>query len=61
MLWDYRLERKFSAVGFCSGAISGLVAITPASVRFPRSGKTTRLRVEIDIRAHILLLSLSLL
>ena len=31
MLWDWRLERKFSAVGFCSGAISGLVAITPAS------------------------------
>lgn len=31
MVWDYRLERKWSAVGFCSGAISGLVAITPAS------------------------------
>lgn len=31
MLWDWRLERKFSAVGFCSGAISGLVAITPGS------------------------------
>ena len=31
MLWDYRLERKWSAVGFCSGAVSGLVAITPAS------------------------------
>jgi Amt family ammonium transporter len=31
MFWDYRLERKWSAVGFCSGAISGLVAITPAS------------------------------
>jgi Amt family ammonium transporter len=31
MLWDYRLERKWSAVGFCSGAISGLVAITPGS------------------------------
>lgn len=31
MLWDYRLERKWSVVGFCSGAISGLVAITPAS------------------------------
>ncbi|WOO85832.1 Ammonium transporter 1 [Vanrija pseudolonga] len=31
MLWDYRLERKWSAVGFCSGAISGLVGITPAS------------------------------
>jgi Amt family ammonium transporter len=32
MLWDYRLERKWSVVGFCSGAIVGLVAITPASV-----------------------------
>lgn len=31
MLWDYRLERKWSTVGFCSGAIAGLVAITPAS------------------------------
>ncbi|BFZ57598.1 ammonium transporter Amt1 [Savitreella phatthalungensis] len=31
MLWDYRLERKWSVVGFCSGAVSGLVAITPAS------------------------------
>ncbi|TFY80971.1 hypothetical protein EWM64_g3045 [Hericium alpestre] len=31
MLWDWRLERKWSVVGFCSGAISGLVAITPAS------------------------------
>ncbi len=31
MLWDYRIERKWSAVGFCSGAISGLVAITPGS------------------------------
>ncbi|KAF9524359.1 ammonium transporter [Crepidotus variabilis] len=31
MLWDYRLERKWSAVGFCSGAVAGLVAITPAS------------------------------
>ncbi|KIM38012.1 hypothetical protein M413DRAFT_76454 [Hebeloma cylindrosporum] len=31
MLWDYRIERKWSAVGFCSGAVSGLVAITPAS------------------------------
>jgi len=30
-LLDYRLERKFSAVGFCSGVISGLVAITPGS------------------------------
>lgn len=31
MLWDYRLERKWSVVGFCSGAIVGLVAITPGS------------------------------
>lgn len=31
MLWDYRLERKWSVVGFCSGAVAGLVAITPAS------------------------------
>lgn len=31
MLWDWRLERKFSAVSLCSGVISGLVAITPAS------------------------------
>lgn len=31
LLWDWRLERKWSAVGFCSGAIAGLVAITPAS------------------------------
>lgn len=28
---DYRLERKWSAVGFCSGAVAGLVAITPGS------------------------------
>ena len=31
MLWDWRLERKWSVVGFCSGAIAGLVAITPGS------------------------------
>ncbi|ODO08611.1 amt family ammonium transporter [Cryptococcus wingfieldii CBS 7118] len=31
MMLDYRLERKWSAVGFCSGAISGLVGITPAA------------------------------
>jgi len=31
MLLDWRLERKWSAVGFCSGAISGLVGITPAA------------------------------
>lgn len=28
---DYRLERKFSAVGLCSGIVAGLVAITPGS------------------------------
>ena len=28
---DYRIERKWAAVGFCSGAIAGLVAITPGS------------------------------
>lgn len=39
MFWDYRLERKWSLVGFCSGAIAGLVAITPASgyVAWPAS------------------------
>ena len=31
MLLDYRLDRKWSVVGFCSGAISGLVAITPGA------------------------------
>jgi Amt family ammonium transporter len=31
VLLDYRLDKKWSTVGFCSGAISGLVAITPAS------------------------------
>ncbi|AEO63090.1 uncharacterized protein THITE_2107955 [Thermothielavioides terrestris NRRL 8126] len=30
-LMDYRLEGKWSTVGFCSGAVAGLVAITPAS------------------------------
>ncbi|KAI9676255.1 MAG: ammonium transporter Amt1 [Trizodia sp. TS-e1964] len=28
---DYRLEGKWSTVGFCSGVIAGLVAITPGS------------------------------
>ena len=32
---DWRLEYKFSTVGFCSGAIAGLVAITPASGYVP--------------------------
>jgi len=31
VLLDYRLERKWSAVGWCSGAVVGLVAITPGS------------------------------
>ncbi|KAL7421809.1 hypothetical protein Q5752_003580 [Cryptotrichosporon argae] len=31
LLMDYRLERKWSMVGFCTGAIAGLVAITPAA------------------------------
>ena len=30
-LLDYRLERKFTMVGFCSGSIAALVAATPAS------------------------------
>ena len=34
-LVDYRLEGKWSTVGFCSGAISGLVAITPGSGYVP--------------------------
>ncbi|KAF4123418.1 ammonium transporter, Amt family [Geosmithia morbida] len=28
---DYRLERKWSTVGFCSGVVAGLVCITPGS------------------------------
>ncbi|TIB70609.1 transcription factor [Wallemia mellicola] len=31
LIMDYRLERKWSVVGFCTGAICGLVAITPAA------------------------------
>jgi len=34
-LLDYRLERKFSTVGFCSGVVAGLVAITPGSGYVP--------------------------
>lgn len=30
-LLDYRLEKKWSTVGFCSGVVAGLVAITPGS------------------------------
>ncbi|MCJ1223555.1 ammonium transporter Amt1 [Toensbergia leucococca] len=32
---DYRLEKKWSAVGFCSGVVAGLVAITPGSGYVP--------------------------
>ncbi|KAG0033585.1 hypothetical protein BGZ81_008024 [Podila clonocystis] len=31
VLLDYRHDHKLSVLGFCSGAVSGLVAITPAS------------------------------
>lgn len=31
VLLDYRLEGKWSTIGFCSGALAGLVAITPAA------------------------------
>jgi ammonium transporter, Amt family len=34
-LIDYRLERKFSTVGFCSGVVAGLVCITPGSGYVP--------------------------
>ncbi|KAJ3490157.1 hypothetical protein NLI96_g1621 [Meripilus lineatus] len=34
-LLDYRLERKLTFVGFCSGTIAGLVAATPASGYIP--------------------------
>lgn len=27
---DYRHEQKYSALGFCVGAVAGLVCITPA-------------------------------
>lgn len=32
---DYRLERRFSAIGLCSGVVAGLVAITPGSGYVP--------------------------
>lgn len=38
MTWcamDYRMEHKWSTVGFCSGIVAGLVAITPASGYVP--------------------------
>ncbi|KAF9585634.1 hypothetical protein BGW38_001457 [Lunasporangiospora selenospora] len=31
VLLDYRHDRKLSVLGFCSGAVAGLVSITPAS------------------------------
>jgi Amt family ammonium transporter len=34
-LIDYRLHRKYSMVGFCSGTIVGLIAATPASGFLP--------------------------
>ncbi|THH07133.1 hypothetical protein EW145_g3595 [Phellinidium pouzarii] len=34
-LLDWRLEKKFTMVGFCSGTIAGLVAATPASGFIP--------------------------
>lgn len=34
-LMDYRFEKKWSVVGFCSGVVAGLVAITPASGYVP--------------------------
>lgn len=30
-IMDYRFERKWSTVGFCSGVVAALVCITPAS------------------------------
>lgn len=34
-LLDYRFESRWSAVGFCSGVVAGLVAITPGSGYVP--------------------------
>ncbi|CAG9938314.1 unnamed protein product [Clonostachys rosea f. rosea IK726] len=34
-LLDYRLEKKWSTVGFCSGVVAGLVSITPGSGYVP--------------------------
>ncbi|RKO89493.1 ammonium transporter AmtB-like domain-containing protein [Blyttiomyces helicus] len=31
VVWDYSYTKKLSGLGFCSGAVAGLVAITPAS------------------------------
>lgn len=35
---DYRTERKYTVVGFCSGTIAGLVAATPSSGFVPAWG-----------------------
>ncbi|KAI0639022.1 ammonium transporter [Trametes polyzona] len=35
-LLDFRIERKWSMVGFCSGTIAGLVVATPASGYIPQ-------------------------
>lgn len=35
-LLDFRIERKWSMVGFCSGTIAGLVVATPASGYVPQ-------------------------
>ena len=32
---DYRIEKKLTMVGFCSGTIAGLVAATPSSGYIP--------------------------
>jgi hypothetical protein len=52
---DWRLERKWSAVGFCSGAIAGLVAITPASgfVGAREFGLSTAYHGELILRLAI--------
>ena len=31
LFYDYRIHKKFTSLGFCSGVIAGLVAITPGS------------------------------
>ncbi|TFK71526.1 ammonium transporter [Pluteus cervinus] len=31
MIWDYRVQQRWHAVSFCSGAIAGLIAITPGA------------------------------
>lgn len=61
MVMDYRFERKWSVVGFCTGAIAGLVAITPAAgfVGVPASiligflsGSISNLCTKIKVFAH---------